>query len=244
MTAGSDWTQNGLRSPLKWPMLWVPSLRADAEGASKSRDIEQPRDGHRVAILPPPSPDLRERTDHLAKDDDGLVEGIGWSDRPDTEKPIHIPIWSPKHLQPVRAIILSESVVGVYTHYIDGRTRPCMGTVRTCGGCAAGMSRRWKGYLGCIVPVNGKRVLVEVTTEAVRGCPMLLTSKVNLRGSTIELRRTAEAKNSPVRATIGSGRAGHELPETFDVRQQLCVIWGVMPLGNDKPAGIPGLFED
>lgn len=136
-----------------------------------------------------------------------------------------IPVWWPKHLAPVRCIVLSESVWEYYTHWVDNRTEPCIEPASECPGCKYKWNRRWKGYVAALIPSNRRLCLVEISKDAARNCPMLTSGKVNLRGGELTLKRSGEHKRSPVRAEFKSAVAARDLPPEFDVDAALCRIW-------------------
>lgn len=127
-------------------------------------------------------------------------------------------------------VVLSPSLVGVWTHYHLERTIPCTG--RTTG-CLCGplkLARRWKGYLCCWWPTAGRICLAEVTIDAHRNAPHLFEAGRNLRGMMLGMYRLTAKKNGPVRV-FEEGRISSDelekMPVPVDVMRCLYAIWGI-----------------
>lgn len=125
-------------------------------------------------------------------------------------------------------VILSDHLVGIWTHWVGGRTQPC-----SCGhGCVCereNVTSRWKGYLACCYVTNGKMCLAELTGEAAR-CISLQDSPLTgqpLRGLTLRLRRDRQSRGGRVIAGIVSGERFDTaaLPACPDVHAELVRIW-------------------
>ena len=136
------------------------------------------------------------------------------------------------------------NVVGVWTHWLEGRSTPCLG--KECRHCLEGVPQRWKGYAPALWwkvwldQKTGKQqgkwlaVVVEITeglTE-LKGRP--------LRGQVIELRRPGKRRNGPLEFSALDKPAAGDLPDAFDVRPILERLWGcrkrVVPAGQDGEA--------
>src|SRR6266536_1611691 len=81
---------------------------------------------------------------------------VAYAGPPDPERGIYYPIISPKPNHDVFGVILCETILGVYTHWFDKQTRPCLGSREACAPCDLRYERRWKGYLGCWNTNNGR----------------------------------------------------------------------------------------
>ena len=162
---------------------------------------------------------------------------IPLTDRPPPGKPPFIPIISPKPTLPIRAIILGRRLYGVFTHFLDGKTRPCLTGFSPCYSCRKRVPKRWKGYLGVILPGSGRRAIAEITAEACLRNPGLYPGSTPLRGNVLDLRRSGKAANSPVACEIQTSCAYSAVPPEFDVMEALCRIW---QLDCWFPSGDPG----
>lgn len=144
---------------------------------------------------------------------------------PDSEG-LMIEILSPGAGQEVRAVILSDQITGLITHFIGGRTRPCTGDPATCEGCQYQAAKRWKGYLPCWSQGVGRYVLAELTTQAVRDCKELNTVNPLIRGKYLVLARPGKKPNGRVHAAVREiYTEPKKLPPAFDVIEALARIF-------------------
>jgi len=154
-----------------------------------------------------------------------------WENRPDTSQTKLIPIISAPWHGKFWLVALNEDVLGVITHWVDGRTRPCYGKENGCVCAAVMLERRWKGYLGAWEPRMGRLYLAELTIDCYRHLPFdLQPGGAGVRGRAFALYRQGERKNSPVRIEIGNILEDQSvLPKRIDVKEALMRIWGVLP---------------
>lgn len=167
---------------------------------------------------------------------------INWTAAPPPVERVKIEVWTPRPGADVVALVLSEQLVGVYTHFlpVQKATVPCLAATQFCEHCLASGPRRWQGWLAGMSYITGKLYLVGLTSNAARTCPVLLQPKVTLRGGKITLRRRGEAVNSPVQATFLPGLPGKDLPPAFDVPRQLLTLWGIRRVAaRDTPVSLP-----
>jgi hypothetical protein len=166
----------------------------------------------------------------------GSTEEVRWQEEPSADKPKRYDILSPRTGEQVGGLCLSERVLGVITHWIDGRTMPCVKVLSYCEGCSRKLPSRWKGYLAIMKPVDGKYAILELTEEARRSCPDLGPDKWSLRGKRILLTRRGTSKRAAVTATILAGEAQKCLPEGFNLKEALMRIWrGGWEKGDQGP---------
>jgi hypothetical protein len=157
-----------------------------------------------------------------------VYPAINWAEVPSTadERPmlkiIHAPIDGIADF-----IILSPHLVGVWTHWIDGRTQPCIKGI----GClceAEELPTRWKGYLAAMAQGHDRPVLVELTANAARLLPAceLEAPHGGIRGRFLRLSRASRRKTGPIEATLGpSAPEGKLLPPCPNVQAELQRIW-------------------
>lgn len=153
---------------------------------------------------------------------------ICWGEGEILIPPRRIFIASPKPNRPVNAVILSDRVLRVPTHFIDRRTTPHYAPVSLCAGCQLGQRPRVKGYLAGLDLVTKRYCVVELTAEAIRSNAML--SDVygsSLRGMRLSLRRRGSSPNSAVSAELMTPADSSPPPPPFDLKAQLLTIWGV-----------------
>lgn len=159
------------------------------------------------------------------------TSSVDWSDQPPDHQMRYIPIYSPRPGQVMRLIILSDEVVGAWTHWLDERTIPCRGRDQGCVCRKMDLSRRWKGYLGCFDPEIGKVVIAELTLSAYH-CLADSLSEIghSLRGRGLILMRAGKSVRSSVVADTNVNvptPEGFVLPSAPNVREALRRIWGV-----------------
>lgn len=175
---------------------------------------------------------------------DQIMDQVQWVAAPPIDRPRYIPILSPKVGVPCAALVVSPGLVGVNTHFMNNRTQPCTGAANGCFGCKAGLSARWKGYLGCWHPGFSRYILAELTAQAASDCHALLgDGSANLRGMEVIMHRRGKARNGPVQAEFRPGRIeAAKVPAPFDVKKALMRIWERRV--DDRKDPLPDLGED
>lgn len=162
-----------------------------------------------------------------------------WDVSPPLEQVLYIPILSPSPGTRVRGVVLSERLVGVWTHWRAGRTEPHHKDQTGCPGCREGLARRWKGYLGIWWPAGSRVALAELTVGAARLCPVLSDPMPSsLRGWLLTLARPFGKMNGPVSIELSPPPAAGSddgLKPAPDVRRALLVIW---ERREDGPSGV------
>lgn len=157
---------------------------------------------------------------------DRAEPAVAYADRPDPDRRPFYEIRSPTPDRDVQTVVLSQSVLGVYTHHFNRRTRPCLGNRETCEGCDLRYDRRWKGYLACWDRSKGRLELVEITQEAFLRCPPFHTEEGKLRGLVLRLARAGASKNARVVATLQKATwPPGALPPAFDIKAALERVW-------------------
>lgn len=73
----------------------------------------------------------------------------GWSNRPPGDVRPFYPICRPFMSEVLRGVVLSEMLIGRYTHFHKAlcQTIPCTRETDHCEGCRLKLARRWRGYL-------------------------------------------------------------------------------------------------
>lgn len=133
-----------------------------------------------------------------------------------------------------RGAVVAERVLGLYQHWAEGRTRPCLAAWMKCGCCESGIPRMWYGYLACMeLPSRIDRVLT-IPAAAYRCCSTLVQQNGRLRGWGIEAERIGDNQNAPVRMTLGPLRVDVLLREGFNPAPSLLRVAGI---GQDTLIG-------
>lgn len=156
------------------------------------------------------------------------TDKIRWDSEPGPAEP-YIPIYSSVAGGTIHLIALNHSIVGVWTHWVDGHVIPCVGKLHGCI-CQNGQTAsRWKGYLGAWDSKPCRKVLAEITADAWRQFGWdEHASNLSLRGLPFKLFRIGRHKNAPARFQLESlSPVPDELPGPMDVHECLRRIWGI-----------------
>ena len=126
---------------------------------------------------------------------------------------------------PVSGFFLSEQCHCVVTHWLGGRTKPCVGMHNGCEGCKVGLDKRPKAYVAVAVDNSGVVWLLEITERAYDE-NLRLCATSGLRGLYFTARRKHENINSELILEFNdSKRPAQPLPQDIDVPEVLCRIW-------------------
>lgn len=162
---------------------------------------------------------------------------VAWSPGPDPDRRPYYPIYSPTTDRDVAVVVLSQDVTGVYVHYYNHRTRPCLASRDLCEGCDLRYPRRWKGYLACWDKSRGRLCLAQLTQEAFLRTAGLHALRGKLRGCVLRLTRAGASRNSRVNAQVKPVTWEEGLlPPAFDVKAALERIWFTEPLESQAPS--------
>ncbi len=151
---------------------------------------------------------------------------------------ISIPIVRPeaRNGYKVWAVILSDRVFGVMTHY-QARTRPCGHPHHECRFCNAGMPKRWRGYVAAFETKSKAICLIELTPKAANELDEQTTQYTTLRGLVITLEREKPRMNAPCRVTDVEALKTSQverIPDAFNVPDQLTRIWKMAADGSQS----------
>jgi len=137
-----------------------------------------------------------------------------------------------------KVICLSSRLVGVFVHFVDGRTTPC--TEQPPKGKHPGSrchvdhlrtSTRWQGWLAVQLQKCPLPFMLSITEAVVRDAKSLLVMSGNLRGLRMLLFRSNSSPRSKLCCQLFEGASAWEgglLPEP-DVREFLFRLWGMQP---------------
>lgn len=106
----------------------------------------------------------------------------------------------------VELACLEKRITWVRTHYIAGRTQPCLGQVCACVTSSKPLKARWTGYAMCIDIAARKLCVGVFTEECRRTAPMLGDKLTDLHGARIRLRRRGTRTNGPLTAQVEVGK--------------------------------------
>lgn len=161
---------------------------------------------------------------------------VAYAPFPDPDRRPFYPIYSPTTDRDVLVVLLSPDLVGVFVHYYNHRTRPCLGNKEACEGCDLRYDKRWKGFAAAWDKDKGRLCLVQVTQEAFLRTPAFHHNKGSLRGMVLRMTRAGASKNARVTATLKPATwADGVLPPAFDVKAALERVWFTAPREAENP---------
>lgn len=161
-----------------------------------------------------------------------------WSDRPPGTQGELAKILKVGPGEGQKVVCLSRSMVGVFTHFFDGRTTPCTAQrnedgeyTSLCHVDHSQTSTRWQGWIGVQLEKAPIPFMLSVTEATVRDAKGLLTMGGNLRGVRMLIFRSADSARSKLCCQFSISPIaweGNLFPEP-DVRGFLFRLWGMRP---------------
>jgi len=138
---------------------------------------------------------------------------------------------------PKEFMVLSYRLTGVWTHFLDGRTRPCF--KENCPGCdnPEDTSRKWQGWLAVCNPPGKTMRFLALTENAVRGCPSLIarSGPQGLRGRGIIVgRRTKSSRGEMVVHFSLATYDAERFPQAPDMEGWLSRLWRLHKSDKDE----------
>lgn len=127
----------------------------------------------------------------------------------------------------LQAIVTTTDPVGCLTHFANNRTVPCEGADQ-CPLCQDGFSRRWHGYVSCLITGNLEHVLFEFTAHASDTFKNYYEMHNSLRACVFRAFRPSKRPNGRVVIHTRPGdEAKMRLPDPPDIKRILCHLWNV-----------------
>jgi hypothetical protein len=145
--------------------------------------------------------------------------------------PLELPfaeIVSPRPKNPVEVIVVNSRPIGVYTHYVNGRTKPHLRDRALCEGCQQARKRTYKCYLGGWLPGKDQYCLVEVTHFAAEQWKRHIDDvNKDWRGARIKVTRLGTQMNSRCKLDVSFDvHPKDKLPPPLPIMEILLQIWG------------------
>lgn len=128
----------------------------------------------------------------------------------------------------LRAVVISDNLVGCRTHFVGNRTIPC--EAPECEPCQSGVAWRWHAYLLVLVESTQEIVIFETTAIASKSFAAYHDRNGTTRGCLFEAERIKGRANG--RVLIRCRPADLQrltLPPDQPVELLLCHIWNVAP---------------
>jgi hypothetical protein len=158
-----------------------------------------------------------------------------WQDKPPSVADVRgYAFVYPRVGRAVEAVLLGEEVAGVWLHWQQDRTVPCLGAA-----CKVDHERSkalWHGYIAAKTPRLLVPTILGVSAEAAGQLEYLASLYYGIRGLRVRLSRKSNKKSRVVVELLQEAKV-KELPPAFDVRPYLMALWGLA----DKPAEVPVL---
>lgn len=137
-----------------------------------------------------------------------------------------VPVLYCKFGQRVKVRVTSSHLTSCFTHWIDGRTRPCYTPVCECLGCKRRYPRLWKGFLGGICHFTRQTVIAMLTPHAVRPFRARLEGKDGgVRGALLTMYHMEGDVARKLRISLEDKPFEGVLPDELDVEAQLKWMW-------------------
>jgi hypothetical protein len=154
----------------------------------------------------------------------------------------YYPIHRPRHDQPIKGVVLSDEIVGFWTHWVvppsfgGGRTKPCYG--QGCQYCATGRAgMHWYGFVPLLtVPA---RQMVGLLIHRGGAEALLRIGKENgmLRGVEVRCTKVGPQQWAALHLVMTQAHDYAPLPPAFDLTESLKALWDVkeLPLLTGPP---------
>jgi len=131
---------------------------------------------------------------------------------------------------PTEFIALSNSVIQLETHWVDGQTLPCTRRDGVCQHCGPKNMPRPTGYLAVLTRYGRKPEVLAVTKGGWTNSPTLQKFNGELRGLQLICRRLNSKTNGPLQIIAGTATIstfyGANLPDA-DLLGALARWWGM-----------------
>lgn len=142
-----------------------------------------------------------------------------------------------------RVYCVHNHVQGYATHWIDGRTRPCLNSRMFCEGCQRASEPRWEGYIGVVVWPRKTVAILKITKGAWNYSRTLKREQGALRGKMLICCRLGSQNNSPLSIEMAPAEFSVQLPPMWPLQETLARLWGYNVLGDIEDAETVDLSE-
>ena len=132
----------------------------------------------------------------------------------------------------LQVVVLGSKLHGFNTHWISGRTQPCVEPRSNCRGCVCKCPRRWAGYLHVYNSARKNTIFLAITPEGKEQLFQGLDG-LDLRGAHLVVTRERIDKRAPmIISVMGHSEPNVKLPPEIDPAPVLAKIWGIDEDGN------------
>jgi hypothetical protein len=125
-----------------------------------------------------------------------------------------------------RCLATCERLYTPHTHWISGRTLPCIGD--DCGACGAELPRRPEGFCSCVTSHDRQHKIVRLTRDATISILRSAGPDRNVRGLIFTLARRGSRDNGHVHAVVDEADCeGRRMPTAPDLLLHLSRVWRI-----------------
>jgi len=126
----------------------------------------------------------------------------------------------------LQAIVTSHDLIGCYTHFFHGSTKPCEG--ESCEACAEGMPFRWHAYFAAVDVLNHLHFVFEVTALGAKHFTDYRDLHGTLRGCQFIARRWNNRPNGRILIqTKPADLTEINIPLPPDLKSCMAIIWSL-----------------
>lgn len=116
-----------------------------------------------------------------------------------------------------RGFVLSHEPFGARVHYVDSRSRLCLGA-DCCLFCERGVPGRWKGYLAVLgLGLHARVEVLEITQDLASQILSLNPDRASIRGWEIEVKRGGSDNSRLLLINLSKKAVPEKLPSQPDI---------------------------
>jgi len=141
-----------------------------------------------------------------------------------------------------RGVITCAEFYEPYTHYVGGRTLPCLTPI--CQACLMERPSRYEGFVSVVWIANRKHEIVRITKPAMIQLKLALSGSGSPRGRILQLERKGDKKTGRLACGVEPEQIEvSRLPQAPNLEAHLARIWRVdgMEVTSDERAYIAQL---
>lgn len=163
----------------------------------------------------------------MVPESDLPLADVDWDGPPPFHCYSNVPILLPQAGMVIAGDVISHHPCGVWTHWVDGRTRPHFKKKGACDGCRKKAPFRWKGYLAVWYSPLSCVALFEFSQESQKPWHHLLFGKrEDVRGWRLLMSRRGKAHNAPLVMHLDPlNRPERTLPLPIVIPHALARVW-------------------
>lgn len=147
-----------------------------------------------------------------------------WTDEQGMDDIPYLPVVTLPAAQSWRCVITCDELYLPYTHWLSGRTLPCLGA--ECGACGAKKPKRPEAFASVATLHNRRHQILRLTREVASTILRHPLAAQSVRGICLELRRRGSKPNGHVAAILEEiPYEGSRLPASQVVALHLFRVW-------------------